>query len=516
MLYARALSLLAIATTLAAADAPKVTPAEQQGEAQWLASLGIKPPPSAWPLPDPFAEPFTRRSLVVPTAWYRQFFQNRPQALRADQFREDIKLLHRVMATVYGGWESAQRLGWNWDAFFKDWDAALGAHANNAIQPADAFAAWRKFMEVQLDNHSGPLLPGDAIMGHAGSWSAVLATQPPARCTEFRNAKGSLYPIAASDPAQQPKKRYDIAGKPVSYLVTTTAKGPVAAVHCGVAWIPAEAAWMPADGERDANIRALAQTEKDVPSFRSISPRISYIRFPTFSKANVERIMKLEETLKGLSHDEELLIVDLRGNDGGDNRIEALRNWITIPPVEFKVRVGASCLYPPLRWGYTQVTSAGLKPPISETLRRNLQSGLDALFQDDAPGCPARFVDKASNWSYVQHQYPSTPAGKTRLLALVDNYCGSDCEYAAMLIAAVPGSVIAGVNTFGVGQFIQPGYFVLPNTRLVFRVALGTSDMYGDGRSFDGYGLDVDVVLATQKDQSPESIVAFANRLLAK
>jgi len=289
----------------------------------------------------------------------------------------------------------------------------------------------------------------------------------------------------------------------------------MASVHCGDAWIPAEAAWMPTDGERAANIRALAQTEKDVPSFRSITPQIGYIRFPTFSKANVERIMKLEETLKGLKHDEELLIVDLRDNGGGDNRIEAINNWVTIPPVEFKMRVGASCLYPPLRWGYTQVTAGGLKPPISESLRRNLQSGFDALFQDDAPGCPAKFVERASTWDYVQHQYPAKPAGKARLLTLVDDGCGSDCEYAAMLIAAVPGSVIAGVNTFGVGQFIQPGYFVLPNTRLAFRVALGTSDTYGDGRSFDGYGLDVDIVLATQKDQSPESIVALAGRLLA-
>ena len=106
----------------------------------------------------------------------------------------------------------------------------------------------------------------------------------------------------------------------------------MAAVHCVDAWIPAEAAWAPADGERKANISALAQTEKDVPSFRSISPQIGYIRFPTFSKANVERIMKLEETLKGLKHDEEMLIVDLRDNGGGDNRIEALKNWITLRP----------------------------------------------------------------------------------------------------------------------------------------------------------------------------------------
>jgi hypothetical protein len=43
----------------------------------------------------------------------------------------------------------------------------------------------------------------------------------------------------------------------------------------------------------------------------------------------------------------------------------------------------------------------------------------------------------------------------------------------------------------GVGQFIQPGYSVLPHTGLKYRIALGRSDFYGDNRSYDGYGLDV-------------------------
>jgi hypothetical protein len=98
---------------------------------------------------------------------------------------------------------------------------------------------------------------------------------------------------------------------------------------------------------------------------------------------------------------------------------------------------------------------------------------------------------------------------------LVNNFCGSDCEASVQVLSAIPGSVIAGVNTFGVAQYIQPGYFVLPNTRLPFRVALGTSDNYGDDRSFDGYGFDVDIVLASKQDQSPESILRLAERLLA-
>jgi hypothetical protein len=75
------------------------------------------------------------------------------------------------------------------------------------------------------------------------------------------------------------------------------------------------------------------------------------------------------------------------------------------------------------------------------------------------------------------------------------------------------GVGIVGSNSFGVAQYIQPGYSVLPHTRLPFRIALGTSDGYGDNRSFDGYGFDVDILLTTQADQAPENILALARYL---
>jgi hypothetical protein len=504
------LVVFTLALTVAADDA-KITPAEQAEEARWLASLGVKPPASPWPLEDPFAAPFTRRSLVVPTAWYR----SRPETLRADLFREDVRLLHKVMEIAYGGWQMAQRRGWDWDAFFQGWDAALEARGSDPLSLSDAFAPWRKFMEVQLDNHSGPVAGAFAVVGHALSWSAVLARDPAGTCTEFRNAKGTVYAIGAGDPAQQPKRREDRMGKPLSYFVTPFLKGPVAAVHCGAEWIPAESAWMPEEDERSANIRLLAQTEKDVPVFRSLSTRIGYIRFPSFSKPAVEQTIELEKTLQGRRHQEEVVIVDLRGNGGGDMRIQALNNWARFHNVDSWTRLGQSCLYAPLRWGYMQISSSSLKPPISDVRRRSLQGMLGALFQADAPGCPAKFSETPAKWNYLDHRYPSKPAGKTRFLALVDDFCGSDCEGAVQNIASLPGSVIAGVNTFGVAQYIQPGYFVLPHTRLPFRIALGTADHYGDGRSFDGYGFDVDILLPAKSDQSPEAIVRLAERLLA-
>jgi hypothetical protein len=505
------LSFLFAAAVLAAADT-KLTQAEREGEVQWLESLGLKAPAAVWPLEDPYATPFTRRSLVVPTAWYRQ----KPlTTLRADLFREDIKLLRRIMETAYGGWEPARKRGWNWDAFFANWDADLAARGDAELPIADAFAGWRKYMEFQLDNHSGPLAGNMAAVGHALSWSTVLAQEPAETCTELRNSKGAIYPIDAGDPAQRPKKREGVDGEPVTYIVANTLKGAITAVHCGSGWIPAEPAWM-SEEAHGAHILALAQTDKDVPSFRSISSRIGYLRLPTFSKANGELLRVLEPSLRARPHQEELLVVDLRNNGGGDMRITAVGNWVRLRDADGVRRVGSSCLYPALRWGYSQISSGGLKPPISDALRQRLQSSLNDLVKADDPACPAKFTETPARWTYHQHTYPSKPEGKTRLLVLTDNFCASDCEAAVIRLAAVPGTIVAGVNTAGVAQFIQPGYFVMPQTRLPFRVALGTEDQYGDGRSFDGYGFDVDVALASKADQSPEGVMRLAQRLLGQ
>jgi hypothetical protein len=370
-------------------------------------------------------------------------------------------------------------------------------------------------MEFQLDNHSGPVMGGMKLSGHSLSWSAVLERRPDGVCSEFRNGQGAVYPIDRSDPAQLPKKVEDSAGKTAYYIVAPMVKGPITAVQCGGAWIPARAAWMAEERARTLHIRKLAQTERDVPVFRSISSEIGYIRFPSFDPATVDLIGRLEQSLKGHPHNERLLIVDLRANGGGGMRILALREWTALRESAVRRRIGASCLYAALRFGLTQMGAAQQTPPLGPTLKSFFQHGLDSLAGDGAPGCPARYVETPAKWSYTNHR-PLASNGKTRLLALVDNYCGSDCELATAAIAAIPGSVIAGVNTVGVAQFVQPGYFILPHTRLPFRIALGTSDNYGDGRSFDGYGYDVDILLTTEQEMSAEGIMRLAERLISQ
>ena len=94
----------------------------------------------------------------------------------------------------------------------------------------------------------------------------------------------------------------------------------------------------------------------------------------------------------------------------------------------------------------------------------------------------------------MQHHFNPQPSDM-RISVLVNSGCGSDCELMTEELASLPQTLVVGTNTYGLCQMIQPGYSVLPHTGLRYRMALGRSDPYGDNRSVDGYGLDVDVVL---------------------
>ena len=482
---------------------PQLPLADRESGTAWLASLDVKSPPGGLALENPWAQPFTHRSLVVPVDWFKR---PTPERISAEALRQDLAILKAVMANTYGGWDSAKRLGLDWDAFFRDADASLEGKGD--IPTKDAFAFWNKLMAVQLDNHSGPI---PAYGGNFFPRSAQLKSAPKGVCTEAKTETSAIIPLNPRDPAQQPRAARDAAMQPVDYIAYPN-RQEFSAVHCGDQWVEVTPSWKAPDAEKLSNILALAETPKDVPSFRRINRRIAYLRLPTFSKSNNELLLNLAPLIK--SNGEKLLIVDLRRNSGGDIRINAVSKWVKVPGVNSSTRLSKSCLYPHLRWGYAMISSKNIQPPISDSLRGMLQSSADALMKPSPDGCPSSFKESQGNWNFTKRQPWAKSKSHTRILALVDNGCGSDCEYAVLKLSAIPGAVFAGQNTYGVVQFIQPGYFVLPNTKHVFRVALGTSDPYGDQRSFDGYGFDVDLLLTTRESQTPAAILQLAERLL--
>ncbi len=517
-----AVAMLALIFIAAAADpALTVSAADRAAEVARLQALGLKVIEVA--LERPWDEPFTSRSLVTPAAW----FSKAGATVKASALAADLPILQRIMSRAYGGWETAEKRGWNWAAWFNDWQKALVARHDDVLPLAEAFAPMKTLITFQLDNHTNIPLSRDTFFG-SGSEQVLLplATEP---CTALENEKGESFALDAKDPAQRARAALAWEGSrlsPASYVSVPANRGAIKSVTCGKS-LSVSSQWPPAvkpfaaSPEREAPILAIAG--KDEPDLKVIKD-VAYLRLPTFSKENSQRIAERAPKWPKPSDKIKALVVDLRDNEGGDAAIEVLAPWVGEARLKAALdkamnghrHQGASCLYNALRWGYTLVTSRQLKAPLDPELLADLQSSVDALAAPAPADCPRAFKDTNSNWGYRDHHFSEKRGPERPILLLINNGCGSDCEFMTEVLAALPETIVAGQNSYGVGQYIQPGYAVLPHTRLPFRIALGTSDNYGDDRSFDGYGFDVDIVLPSEAANSAASILALAERLASR
>ena len=141
--------------------------------------------------------------------------------------------------------------------------------------------------------------------------------------------------------------------------------------------------------------------------------------------------------------------------------------------------------------------------------KKFLQGLLDRMALPYPPDCPRAVDTKPPQWTYLQHRFAPKP-DDLRIIALVNSGCGSDCEGLTAQLASLPETIVIGSNTFGIMQFLQPVHSVLPHTGLEYRFALGRSNFYGDNRSVDGYGLDVDVVLPEVNTLKPKQMLELA------
>ena len=267
------------------------------------------------------------------------------------------------------------------------------------------------------------------------------------------------------------------------------------AVLCGSTWIRLERV----RGQANRGIfYALRTFWSDLrparPLIKSLGGGIVYARLPSFNGLHYKSF-----STAGWPHrlpGDKVLIVDLRNNGGGAEGygLAILKNWVDeqriVPFQDLGIQLNTSCLFAPLKWNSMILST----PRIMPEQKHYMQSLLDKMAQPYPPGCPRTVQTTPALWSYPQRHFNPQP-GQMRIVVLVNSLCASDCELLAERMASLPQTIVAGENTMGVGQFVQPGYAVLPHTGLQFRMALGRSNFYGDNRSYDGYGLDVDIVL---------------------
>jgi hypothetical protein len=389
---------------------------------------------------------------------------------------------------------------------FRDWDAQLARSGQKALALKTAFAPWERLQDAQLDNHSGVL--GDDEY-QSGSASAVLAQRPQQTCTMLQFAGGRAVKLAQHDAAQQPHavQAWDGARLvPAWYMSYPRRIGTARTVLCGSSRI-ALTPIVPGT--------SLSQT----PEYRVLEPGIAYVRLPAFTDAANDGLRNALSKAPQLGR-ERVVIFDLRGNGGGNAPSDVLANWFAESAIEQAGTVAQSstlsCFSVALSFNYQQQATAALKAPVSSGLQQALQQLVDALNGSATPNCSVQPQTRTSDRSLRDHRFTLQPqeSGQTRVIALVDSGCSNECEYVTYVLAGLPNTVIAGENTFGIMGFAMPGSFVLPYSRVPFRLALGRTDPYGDGRSVDGYGIDVDILLSTARSLSLPSLGNLA-RLLA-
>lgn len=500
--------IFALAALLGAAAPVRVPQSQIDAEnARWT-SMGVHLPPGGIVLPDPYRPPYSNRSFVVPLAWYREFYAalhtNHDYSVQASTLRRDLPTLRFLMEKTYAGYATAQARGWKWQKFFHDWDAALAARGNAKLTLREAFAPWGRLEDFQLDNHSG-------VAGFTGftssSISAQLTRKPEAACTSLRTSGGD-FKLSVKDAAQQPHAVQAWNGdslSPAWYVSYPKREGNAVSLRCGAQNIA-------------VHVITPAAAPGQRPVYESWGDGIAYLRMPTFSDANNTALRTALTNAQGLGK-ERILILDLRGNDGGNAPTDLLTNWFAESAIEQAAQQSTqygsdSCFHTALLFGLQQQLSSGLKPPSTPQLTQFLQQIVDTL---KAPSsCSVEPNVQRGDRTLTDHklQLAAPGDGQTRIIALVDNGCGSDCEYMTYVLSGLPGTVIAGTSTYGVMGFTQPGYFVLPYSRIPFRLALSRTDEYGDGRSVDGYGITVDILLPSESSMGRKSLFSLAKFLL--
>jgi hypothetical protein len=447
----------------------------------------------------PFTPPWTAQSLLVPPAWFREPVIKLllgPRRVRADLLLADLDVLQPVMERAYGGWDSAAARGWNWSQWFRNWRCMLAAKGSAEVSLNEAFAPVDALMLFQRDNHTQ--IPLNRWSTSDGSQTAVLAGMPNGPCTEIR-AGGRSYSISPTDAAQHIRKAklWRLGADEflnANYITMPSSFGPPQAALCRGARIRLEPVGSRGGGLSFALSTLWSALRPKRPAIRRLGEGAVYVRLPTFNWRNYHNFS--ETGWPSRQPGDRVLIVDLRNNEGGseDYGLAILRGWIDeqamVPLQDLGTQLNSSCLFAPLKWNYMILSS----PAVLSDAKGYMQGLLDRMAQFYPPGCPRTVETNPAKWSYPQRRFNPKP-GEMRIVALVDSLCASDCELLTERLASLPEAIVAGANTFGVGQFIQPGYSVLPHTGLPFRIALGMSNFYGDSRSYDGYGLDVDIVV---------------------
>lgn len=464
-------------------------------EQQWLKQLGL--PQRNYLQRQRFTGPVPAHSFLSPASWYRTEARD---PVRVSDLLNDLPWLKLAMEAGYAAWELLANRGWDWDDFFDRWTVALRSQTHPTLTAVEAFGPFQLLVEYQLDNHTGVALPGVTAQHYSRSFFCTSGSQE--AVSAVRNGLGQIFQMRAGDPANRLRETWLFENSELrrGYAFSCPSwYGAVEAVKSGGEWMSVT----PAENGAACILPAV---------YNRLSDEVAYLRISSLSPEANEHLASFREWLPSDVRTAETLIIDVRGNQGGMHTgVLAMLHFITGQPVALSttLRRKRSWLTPALTWGFLQHKYAHLQH-VAGPLQKYLRRAFDDLFAPPPP--QTTFGEYRSPWCYGQHRFPS---GRPRIIVVADNASASDGEALVYMLAAIPDTLVVGSDTAGVGEFTNPGYFILPYTRIPFRIAMGISDIYGDGRSFEGYGLNPDILIPQLTDREPPQLLRLREAVIA-
>ena len=246
---------------------------------------------------------------------------------------------------------------------------------------------------------------------------------------------------------------------------------------------------------RGPMILNLAELSEDSPSYTKLNEETGLLRMPSMIGKYAQAYADLSDDIfKKSNGTEKVVVVDLRNNKGGLLYYQPLLRWFSQQEISDAIKntytsstTKKSYLSDSLRWGILASDRDNWQDPVVKSKVVDLAN---RLMTAEHVNLDSEVTHRSSgNGILAERTFdPTKNSKKPIILLLINNGCASNCEALAGILGQFPNVLVAGTNSYGVGEFGAVGDILLPHSRIRFRIATSYNKNFQDGRSFEGYG----------------------------
>jgi hypothetical protein len=398
-----------------------------------------------------------------------------PATITRGQALGDLDRVERIVRRGYSGFDVLDLGGLDWNETFHRVRAALNGTPEPI--PVDSF---RRFLidalSLTRDGHLAFWMlatHGEIRSGSTGAHQDVFAANV------VLTRAGDGWAIERSrDPAASPGSLVlDCAGQALGDLLRLTITGDPPQP----AWLLARMSTAPPEPlrcrlrigdtirETQLSLHRLRASEPGplaaAPAFESSGTEILRIRLRNLDDRDKTSMQAFVATAPA-ARSARAVVADIRGNPGGnDSFVQSWFQGLTAGPLHYAAideLESEVTLQGNVNLHACRLASTSLNPAYRPDAKRMLATAMSRLEDASARRQPFR------RWSVSSPTYQgeaSSPFSGT-LVVLVDSACGSSCESFVMYARQVPGALIVGENTAGVGVYGEVRPFHLAASRI--------------------------------------------------